>query len=130
MNRLLLLVAGAGLSASLGGVRTAGAAPQDAAPPLDAPRASAPDRPNPDLKPADTPGDAGAASIPAREAPEQLAAASPDNRPVRPLNEGPLHEAFLSPAKDREPTHVAKAPPAPIVERPGVDPPDPRAQWV
>ena len=26
-----------------------------------------------------------------------------DNRPVRPASEGPLHEAFLSPPKDREP---------------------------
>ena len=30
---------------------------------------------------------------------------------VRPLNEGPLHEAFLSPRKDRKPPHVEKAPP-------------------
>ena len=47
---------------------------------------------------------------------------------VKPLTEGPLHEAFLSPRKDREPVHVAKAPPAPIVERPAVDPPSPQAR--
>src|SRR5438105_2098403 len=39
--------------------------------------------------------------------------------PVRPLVEGPLHEAFLSPARDAEPEHIAKEPPPPITERPG-----------
>ena len=42
---------------------------------------------------------------------------------VKPLTEGPLHEAFLSPRKDLNPQHTAKAPPPPITERPGIDPP-------
>src|SRR5262249_4810785 len=73
-----------------------------------------------------------AAATAAREAPEQLAAADPevDNRPVKALTEGPLHEAFLSPAHDGDPARVSKAPPAPIVQRPGIDAPDPRAQWI
>ena len=49
---------------------------------------------------------------------------------VRPLTEGPLHEAFLSKAKDRDPLRVAKAPPEPVVERPAVDPPSEKAQWI
>src|SRR5262245_2457746 len=57
---------------------------------------------------------------------------APGSAPARvpPLMEGPLHEAFLPPAKDRAPDRVEKSPPAPIVERPGVDPPDPKAQWI
>ncbi len=49
---------------------------------------------------------------------------------VKPLTEGPLHEAFLSKAKDREPFHVPKGPPTPLVERPAVDPPSEKAQWI
>jgi hypothetical protein len=49
---------------------------------------------------------------------------------VKPLAEGPLHEAFLSPAKNEDPQHVDKTPPQPITERPGVDSPDPKAQWI
>ena len=49
---------------------------------------------------------------------------------VKPLTQGPLHEAFLSKAKDREPFHVPKGPPAPLVERPAVDPPSEKAQWI
>ncbi len=52
------------------------------------------------------------------------------DKPVKPMTEGPLHEAFLSPAKDRDPLHVASRPPPPLVERPGVDPPDPNVQWI
>ena len=54
----------------------------------------------------------------------------PDSRPIRPAAEGPLHEAFLSPAKDRAPDYVDKAPPNPINERPGVDPPSDKAVWI
>ncbi len=36
------------------------------------------------------------------------------DRRVRALTEGPLHEAFLSPRKDKEPNRVEKAPPAPV----------------
>ena len=53
-----------------------------------------------------------------------------DNQPVKPMNEGPLHEAFLSPRKDRKPIFVQKTPPAPINERPAVDPPSANAQWI
>ncbi len=53
-----------------------------------------------------------------------------EDRQVRPVAEGPLHEAFLSPTRDLAPDHVAKSPPPPIVERPGVDAPGPRAQWI
>ncbi len=49
---------------------------------------------------------------------------------VRALTSGPLHEAFLSPRKDLEPDHVAKTPPAPITERPAVDPPSLQAEWI
>ncbi len=49
---------------------------------------------------------------------------------VKPLNDGPLHEAFLSPAKDRQSDRVTNPPPPPIVERPGVDPPSPRSEWI
>ena len=46
------------------------------------------------------------------------------------MTEGPLHEAFLSPRKDLEPNHVAKAPPPPIEEKPAIDPPSDKAQWI
>ena len=49
---------------------------------------------------------------------------------MRALTEGPLHEAFLSPRKDQEPNHVAKAPPPPIEEKPAIDPPNDKAQWI
>ena len=49
---------------------------------------------------------------------------------VRPIHEGPLHEAFLSPRKDRNPVRVEKAPPPPMSERPGVDPPSATAEWI
>lgn len=63
-------------------------------------------------------------------APAPAAEAEADPGPVKPLTEGPLHEAFLSPLKSADPDYVVQAPPAPIVERPGVDPPDVRAQWI
>ncbi|MGE3818054.1 MAG: hypothetical protein AB7I30_01340, partial [Isosphaeraceae bacterium] len=76
----------------------------------------------------------GVAQVPSPPAPGSDApvdaTAIEDAGPVRVLTEGPLHEAFLSPVKSAEPDHVAKAPPAPIVERPGIDPPDARAQWI
>jgi len=49
---------------------------------------------------------------------------------VKPLMEGPLHEAFLSPRKDRGPVRIEKAPPAPLAERPGIDPPNATAEWI
>ena len=73
---------------------------------------------------------------PAAEAPAETRWEYPDrlaqlaNQPVRPMTEGPLHEAFLSPRKDRNPIHVAKAPPTPISERPAIDPPSANAQWI
>src|SRR5262249_12984212 len=53
-----------------------------------------------------------------------------DNRPVKPLPEGPLHEAFLSPAKDADPVFADKGPPPEITEKPGVDPPSADAKWI
>src|SRR5258708_23080077 len=96
MNRFLVLVVGTSLTTLAGGWRPSSAA-QDP-PPLEAPAAV---NPSPAAVP---PADAQA--LPAREAPEQLAAADAEadpNRPVKALTEGPLHEAFLSPARDREP---------------------------
>ena len=51
-------------------------------------------------------------------------------RLVKPLMEGPLHEAFLSPRKDRDPSRVEKAPPPPLSERPGIEPPSATAEWI
>ena len=100
----------------------------DAAFPAPAPAPAVPDvelpapaeaAPVADLPPAERPGDDTALVL------------QDDNKaPVKPLVEGPLHEAFLSPAKDAEPAHVEKAPPAPITERPGVDRPSPEAIWI
>ncbi|MFO0950394.1 MAG: hypothetical protein U0835_04445 [Isosphaeraceae bacterium] len=108
MDRLFSLVAGFSLSAALLAATstTAHAAPQQ----QDPPGTPAPPTPN-------VPGEE-------KGSDDQAVPA------VKPLTEGPLHEAFLSPARDRDPFHVSKSPPAPIVERPGVDAPDPRAQWI
>ena len=63
--------------------------------------------------------------------PQYNPAATPaETNAVRPTTEGPLHEAFLSPAKDRDPVYADKAPPSPINERPGVDPPSESAVWI
>ena len=84
----------------------ASAGTQDAVPlPLDAP---APPDPG-------TTGEAG--NDPSLEVAQLL------KQDVKPLTEGPLHEAFLSPRKDSNPVHIGKTPPAPITERPAVDPP-------
>ena len=56
--------------------------------------------------------------------------AADGDKPVKALTDGPVHEAFLSPAKDLAPEHVEKPPPPPIVERPGVDPPSLRSEWI
>src|SRR5258708_5247571 len=58
------------------------------------------------------------------------AAGAQEQRPVVALTDGPVHEAFISPAKDKEPAPIEKAPPAPIVERPAVDAPNPNALWI
>ena len=122
-----LIAFGLGLCLAISGrVPTAQAAQQDAPPPLEqpAPEPQPPREVAPPLAVDPQPA-AGVA------APEQLVAVAPDaDRPVKPLTDGPLHEAFLSPAKDREPFHIDKSPPAPIVERPGVDAPSPNAQWI
>ncbi|MBV8611928.1 MAG: YXWGXW repeat-containing protein, partial [Singulisphaera sp.] len=122
-----LIAFGLGLFLALSGrVPMAQAALQDAPPPLEqpAPEPQPPREVAPPLAVDPQPA-AGVA------APEQLVAVAPDaDRPVKPLTDGPLHEAFLSPAKDREPFHIDKSPPAPIVERPGVDAPSPNAQWI
>src|SRR5579883_637727 len=82
-----------------------GSAPPAPAPPP----ALEPNRPDPDLG-----GPAGRVS----------------DQPVKPMAEGPLHEAFLSPRKDGNPVHVDKEPPPPIAERPGLDPPSANAEWI
>ncbi len=101
MNRIVALGLGACFTLNAGGWQTTEAALQDA-PPLAQPIVDARNQP----------------------------VAGNDNKPVKALTEGPLHEAFLSPPKDRESPRIDKAPPPPIEERPGVDPPDPRAQWI
>jgi hypothetical protein len=122
-----LIAFGLGLCLAFSGrVPTAQAAQQDAPPPLEqpAPEPQPPREVAPPLALDPQPA-AGMAT------PEQLVAVAPDaDRPVKPLTDGPLHEAFLSPAKDREPFHIDKSPPAPIVERPGVDATSPNAQWI
>src|SRR5262245_47045805 len=68
---------------------------------------------------------------PAEDRPaEALAQPVNPNQNLKPMAEGPLHEAFLSPRKDLTPIHVAKGPQPPIDERPGVDPPSANAQWI
>ena len=91
----------------------ASAGTQDALPlPLDAPAPPAPG----------STGEAG--NEPSLEVAQLL------KQDVKPLTEGPLHEAFLSPRKDTNPVHVGKTPPSPITERPAVDPPSANAQWI
>src|SRR5262245_9380687 len=80
---------------------------------------SAPTPPSPQPPPAPGPGTAGGGS-----------AAPASESAVKPLMEGPLHEAFLSPRKDLEPLRADKAPPPPITERPAVDPPSTQAEWI
>src|SRR5262245_31581574 len=82
-----------------------GSAPPEPAPPP----AHEPNRPDPGVD-----GPAGAVA----------------DQPVKPMTEGPLHEAFLSPRKDRNPVHIDKEPPPPIAERPGLDPPSATAEWI
>ena len=67
---------------------------------------------------------------PSTALPEIPALPPTDDRVIRPVTSGPLHEAFLSPAKDRDPVYVDQAPPPPINERPGVDPPNDSAVWI
>src|SRR5512135_2918223 len=127
MNRSLILGLAVCLAATSGGPRPTQAAPQDV-PPLEQPVAAP--QPQPDAAANPQPA-ADPAPAPTVEPPPQLAAAGPEaNAPVKPLTDGPLHEAFLSPAKDRDPEHIDKAPPPPIIERPGVDAPSPNAQWI
>ena len=84
MNRFFVFGVGACVTLTAGGWRSTEAAQQDA-PPLEQPAVVAPALPATDLQPA-------------REAPEQLAAADPDvNRPVKPLSEGPFSFCGLSP---------------------------------
>ncbi|MDG3006469.1 hypothetical protein [Paludisphaera mucosa] len=49
---------------------------------------------------------------------------------LRPMSDGPLHEAFLSPRRDVEPTLVPKSPPPPVVERPAAESPNSEARWI
>src|SRR5579859_3716640 len=103
MKRSRLLSLGMGLLLTFGGVDALMAAPPD-------------DPPAPGLP----------AALPEAE----IAQVDANAGPVRQLAEGPLHEAFLSPARDNDPDHIDKAPPQPITERPGVDRPSADAQWI
>ena len=49
---------------------------------------------------------------------------------MRSLIEGPLHESFLSPRKDRAPRRVEKSPPPAVIEYPAIDPPNSHAVWI
>jgi hypothetical protein len=73
--------------------------------------------------------------LPAADGPQQGGSpfretGADSKRLVKPLMEGPLHEAFLSPRKDRDPSRVEKAPPPPLSERPGIEPPSATAEWI
>ena len=122
MERRLAL--GLGLVLLIGGVPVRAGSYQDPGgqgQPDAAPGAAAPAQDG-DLPPA--------IAVPDPPAPRPPAEAPGAGQAVKPLTEGPLHEGFLSPRKDRNPLHVAKAPPAPIVERPAVDPPSASAEWI
>ncbi len=54
----------------------------------------------------------------------------PDPQLVKPMAEGPLHEAFLSPTREPGTDRAPKSPPNPIQERPGVDAPSDKATWI
>lgn len=62
----------------------------------------------------------------------QAEAASPPARTpdLKPMTDGPLHEAFLSPRRDVDPPVVAQSPPPPVAERPGPEPPRTDARWI
>ncbi len=53
-----------------------------------------------------------------------------DESGISPLTEGPVHEAFLAPGSQAAYVTVERAPPKPIVERPGVEKTDGRAVWI
>ena len=61
------------------------------------------------------PGPAVRAGVQAIPIPEANRLSPFANQRVKPLMEGPLHEAFLSPRKDRNPFRIEKAPPPPHV---------------
>jgi hypothetical protein len=64
---------------------------------------------------------------------EQLAerTGAHDERPAaRVAGKVPLHEASLTPPKDRTPEYADKVPPPKIAERPGEAAPGPNAQWI
>lgn len=55
---------------------------------------------------------------------------APSPPDLKPLADGPLHEAFLSVRRDLEPSVLSQSPPPPIVERPGPEPPRSDAKWI
>jgi hypothetical protein len=116
MRRVAILGVGVCLLVCAGGAPTVVMAQQPVAP-VEQPAAAG------DLPPA-MPVGAGPATGAAG------AGAAEAEKPVQALTDGPVHEAFLSPAKDGEPVHVEKPPPAPIIERPGIDSPSARAEWI
>ncbi|WP_165064063.1 hypothetical protein [Paludisphaera rhizosphaerae] len=68
----------------------------------------------------------------ARPTAGQTETTTPAPRPpdLKPMADGPLHEAFLSVRRDLEPAVLAQSPPPPIVERPGPEPPRSDARWI
>jgi len=120
MKRIIPIWLGLGLVTTLCGWSLSVSA-QDVAPPLEG--AALEPRPAPEVP---APG-ALDLNLPQ---PEAAPAGDAADKPVTALAEGPLNEAFLSPAKDRDPERLSTAPPPPIVERPGVEAPSPRAEWI
>ena len=134
MHRHPLLARGWKLAATCGLLLPLAASAQDA-PPLEAPSLSSPTAVNV------VTGEIGVADPSIGNVSPTVAALDPlpqynpnatpdDSGLVRPTTEGPLHEAFLSPAKDGDPVYADKAPPSPLNERPGVDPPSESAVWI
>gem|GEM_PF-1439508 len=78
--------------------------------------------PNSSATPAENPGQTTTA--------EPSAPIVDDGKPIKPVNDGPVHEAFLSPSKDANDARVEKSPPPPIMERPGIEAPSTNAQWI
>lgn len=77
----------------------------------------------------------GAADPPALEgpvAPAETVPVAPGTEPVAPVvsGESMLHEAFQRPGSPSARVRAPKAPPAPVAERPGEDPPSPQSIWV
>ena len=134
MNCLPLLIRGGKLAAICGLFFPLSTQAQDA-PPLEAPSLASPTATNVVTGGIGVSDLAGEVAGPTIAALDPLPQYNPDVTPVdsgaiRPSTEGPLHEAFLSPAKDSDPVYADKAPPSPLTERPGVEAPSESAVWI